>query len=98
MQLRSGQLGLHGERYTLQILGRWVQSTEQFCDLRIANRKGGGKREYAISEVFLSTPSQRLEPLHVADIVAAVIKHAEQVTEFPQPVVARGQTGAGFEH
>jgi hypothetical protein len=56
MQLCCGQLGLHGNRNTVEILRRRRRLAEQLSDLRIADGKGGRKREYAITEVFLSTP------------------------------------------
>ena len=79
VELLAARRGQAGEPLRVVVVDR-----EQCADLRVADRQRRRQREDAVADVLLPAAAERLEPALVADVVAAVVEHAEQV-----PVLAQ---------
>ena len=56
------------------------------ADLGIADRQRGREGEDPVADVLLAAAAERGEPALVADVVAAVVQHPEQVAVLPEPL------------
>src|ERR1039457_40191 len=76
----------------------WRRITEMERDFRIPNRDRSRQREYSVTQILRASPAESDRSAHIADIIAPVIQHSQQLSVGAQPLVAGSQTCACFEH